>query len=64
MTLALPLASLSRGDWISLAYLVAIVCFILALRFLSNPARARKGNLDRRVRDGGGDRRHVLPARA
>jgi H+-translocating NAD(P) transhydrogenase subunit beta len=45
VTLALPLASLSRGDWISLAYLVAIVCFIVALRFLSNPARARRGNL-------------------
>ncbi len=45
MTLSLPLASLSRGDWISLGYLVAIVCFILALRFLSDPARARNGNL-------------------
>jgi proton-translocating NAD(P)+ transhydrogenase subunit beta len=43
--LALPLASISRGDWISLAYIVAIVSFILALRFLSNPAHARKGNL-------------------
>jgi H+-translocating NAD(P) transhydrogenase subunit beta len=42
--LALPLASISRGDWISLAYIVAIVSFILALRFLSNPAHARKGN--------------------
>jgi NAD(P) transhydrogenase subunit beta len=37
-------ANISRGDWISLAYLVAIVSFILALRFLSNPAHARKGN--------------------
>jgi NAD(P) transhydrogenase subunit beta len=45
VTLSLPLASLSRGDWISLGYLVAIVCFILALRFLSDPARARNGNL-------------------
>jgi proton-translocating NAD(P)+ transhydrogenase subunit beta len=44
VTLALPLATVSRGDWISLAYIVAIVCFILALRFLSNPAHARKGN--------------------
>jgi len=44
VTLALPLASISRGDWISLAYIVAIVSFILALRFLSNPAHARKGN--------------------
>jgi NAD(P) transhydrogenase subunit beta len=38
-------ASLTRGDWISVAYIVAIVSFILALRFLSNPALARKGNL-------------------
>ncbi|HST24435.1 MAG TPA: NAD(P)(+) transhydrogenase (Re/Si-specific) subunit beta [Gaiellaceae bacterium] len=37
-------ASIHRSDWISLAYIVAIVCFILALRFLSNPAHARKGN--------------------
>ena len=35
----------SRQDWINLAYLVTIVCFILALRFLSHPARARNGNL-------------------
>jgi len=38
------LASISRTDWISLAYIVTIICFILALRFLSNPANARKGN--------------------
>jgi proton-translocating NAD(P)+ transhydrogenase subunit beta len=44
VTPSLPLAALSRGDWISLAYIVAIVSFILALRFLSNPAHARKGN--------------------
>jgi proton-translocating NAD(P)+ transhydrogenase subunit beta len=37
-------ASISRTDWISLAYIVTIVCFILALRFLSNPAHARMGN--------------------
>jgi NAD(P) transhydrogenase subunit beta len=37
-------ATISRSDWISLAYIVAIVSFILALRFLSNPAHARKGN--------------------
>jgi len=42
--IALPLASISRTDWISLAYIVTIVCFILALRFLSDPAHARKGN--------------------
>jgi proton-translocating NAD(P)+ transhydrogenase subunit beta len=34
----------SRADAISLAYLTTIVCFILALRFLSSPARARQGN--------------------
>jgi proton-translocating NAD(P)+ transhydrogenase subunit beta len=33
----------SRGDWIYSAYLVAIVCFIVALQFLSHPARARYG---------------------
>jgi NAD(P) transhydrogenase subunit beta len=33
----------SRTDWINSAYLVTIVCFILALRFLSHPARARYG---------------------
>ncbi len=44
MTVSLPVATLSRGDWISLAYIVAIVSFIVALRFLSNPAHARKGN--------------------
>jgi NAD(P) transhydrogenase subunit beta len=35
---------MSRGDGISLAYIVTIVSFILALRFLSDPAHARKGN--------------------
>ena len=34
---------MSRTDWINSAYLVAIVSFILALRFLSHPARARHG---------------------
>jgi NAD(P) transhydrogenase subunit beta len=43
VTVSLPLASLHRGDWISLAYIVAIISFIVALRFLSNPAHARKG---------------------
>ena len=31
-------------DATNLAYLVTIVTFILALRFLSNPATARRGN--------------------
>jgi H+-translocating NAD(P) transhydrogenase subunit beta len=34
----------SRADAIGLAYLVAMVTFILALRFLSSPAHARLGN--------------------
>ncbi len=38
-----PLATLSRTDWITLGYIVTIVCFIVALRFLSSPAHARKG---------------------
>jgi proton-translocating NAD(P)+ transhydrogenase subunit beta len=37
-------ASISRTDWIQLAYIVTIVSFILALHFLSNPANARMGN--------------------
>ena len=32
------------GTTLTLAYIVTIVCFILALRFLSHPARARYGN--------------------
>ncbi len=35
---------MSRTDWIYLAYLVTIVCFIVALQFLSHPARARYGS--------------------
>src|SRR5215212_5926268 len=31
-------------NWASLLYLVTIICFILALRFLSSPTRARLGN--------------------
>jgi NAD(P) transhydrogenase subunit beta len=34
----------SRNDAINLAYLVTIVTFILALRFLSSPTTARRGN--------------------
>ncbi|MDX6476819.1 MAG: H+-translocating transhydrogenase subunit beta, partial [Gaiellaceae bacterium] len=29
---------------VNLLYLVTIVCFVLALRFLSSPATARRGN--------------------
>jgi len=35
---------ISDPDVIGLLYLVAIVCFIVALRFLSSPRHARKGN--------------------
>ena len=35
---------MSRSDGVGLAYIVTIVCFILALRFLSSPAHARRGN--------------------
>src|SRR5213080_2398549 len=35
---------MSRNDGINLAYLVTIVTFILALRFLSSPTTARRGN--------------------
>jgi len=35
---------ISDPDVVNLLYLVAIVCFILALRFLSSPKHARKGN--------------------
>ena len=35
---------MSRTDWIYLAYLVTIVCFIVALQYLSHPAKARHGN--------------------
>ena len=32
------------NPWVALAYLVAGVCFILALRGLSSPASSREGN--------------------
>ncbi len=35
---------ISDPDVVGLLYLVAIVCFILALRFLSSPKNARRGN--------------------
>jgi NAD(P) transhydrogenase subunit beta len=35
---------ISDPDVVGLLYLVAIVCFILALRFLSSPKHARRGN--------------------
>ncbi|WP_404335088.1 NAD(P)(+) transhydrogenase (Re/Si-specific) subunit beta [Sphingomonas sp. MMS12-HWE2-04] len=36
--------ALPVNPWVSLAYLVAGVCFILALRGLSSPASSRRGN--------------------
>ncbi|ANU07517.1 NAD(P)(+) transhydrogenase (Re/Si-specific) subunit beta [Paraurantiacibacter namhicola] len=36
--------STGTNPWVALAYLIAGVCFILALRGLSNPATSRKGN--------------------
>jgi NAD(P) transhydrogenase subunit beta len=39
-----PLLLISDPDVVGLLYLVAIVCFILALRFLSSPKHARRGN--------------------
>ena len=53
---------MSRTDWINSAYLVTIVSFILALRFLSSPGARPARQLDRRLRDGRRDRGHVLPA--
>jgi NAD(P) transhydrogenase subunit beta len=35
---------ISDPDVVGLLYLAAIICFILALRFLSSPKRARQGN--------------------
>ena len=35
---------ISNQNVITLLYLVAIVCFVLALRFLSSPKHARRGN--------------------
>ena len=32
------------NPWVALAYLVAGICFILALRGLSSPASSRRGN--------------------
>ncbi len=35
---------ISDPDVLGLLYLVSIVCFVLALRFLSSPKHARRGN--------------------
>ncbi|HEX5238384.1 MAG TPA: NAD(P)(+) transhydrogenase (Re/Si-specific) subunit beta, partial [Sphingomicrobium sp.] len=35
----------AQPAWVLLAYLIAGVCFILALRGLSNPESSRRGNL-------------------
>jgi H+-translocating NAD(P) transhydrogenase subunit beta len=36
---------MTKQNWVDLAYLVAAVCFILALKGLSSPKSARNGNL-------------------
>ena len=54
---------MSRTDWIYLAYLVTIVCFIVALQYLSHPAKARHGNWIGAVGMTVRDRRDVLHAR-
>ena len=36
---------MTKQTWVDLAYLVAAVCFILALKGLSSPKTARRGNL-------------------
>ena len=54
---------MSRGDWVSLAYIVTIVSFILALRFLSDPAQGAARQPGRRRRHGHRHRGDVLPAR-
>src|SRR4051794_21925836 len=36
--------AVSVSPWVSLAYLVAGVCFILALRGLSSPVTSQRGN--------------------
>ena len=46
----------------NLLYLVTIVCFILALRFLSSPKHARRGNWVGAVGHGVGDRRDARAA--
>ena len=50
--------------WVLLAYLIAGICFILALRGLSSPESSRRGNRSRHVRHGdrGGHDARPLPA--
>src|SRR5450432_412540 len=36
---------MTKQNWVDLAYLLAAVCFILALKGLSSPRTARRGNL-------------------
>ena len=49
---------------VNLLYLVTIVCFVLALRFLSSPATRAARQLDRRGRHGDRDRRDAAEGRA
>src|SRR6476620_5426351 len=41
----MPEAAHAQPAWVLLAYLIAGVCFILALRGLSNPESSRRGNI-------------------
>ncbi len=42
--LAPAVETVAANPWVSLAYLVAGVCFILALRGLSSPTTSQRGN--------------------
>src|SRR3569832_1686048 len=41
---ALSMESIAQNPWAALAYLIAGVCFILALRGLSSPVSSQRGN--------------------
>ena len=58
------IAVISPGsNLIGLLYLVTIICFIFALRFLSSPEARAAGELDRRRRDDPRDRQHAAARR-
>ncbi len=57
----MPEAAHAQSAWVLLAYLVAGVCFILALRGLSSPESSRRGNRTRHARHGDRGRHDRLP---